>query len=379
MPFGMNVAAKQGESWDENLLTDDELELMHKNINLVRNSESQRMTYAFVINVEDFGRMKKMLRKWHFKNIEMLVFHKGMHNEVGTGRFISSAEFVIVGYSPNREACQLNFSDHNNPVHRHNVIMVPPLRKKHMHRDGQVVNVTEKHPYVAWKIAKHVCQEGDSVLIVGAGSGSDVLGVNRAGFDVVALENSARQFSHLAGRMDHELANLDEVDAEFADERIGLAKLLAMEQSCFSEVVANIRARSKAAKLQAKATKASIKQQQKLQKRNEAIAARKVLSEVTKAVSATPVTDTSPDVQEVAAAKGNVYEGACVQCDNTQFPSSDIYCDLAACQSVICKNDKCSTPCQQRCADGNVPSPKCDREFCTKACELKHECPPQEK
>ena len=80
MPFGMNVAAKQGESWDENLLTDDELELMHKNINLVRNSESQRMTYAFVINVEDFGRMKKKLRSWHFKNIEMLVFHKGMHN-----------------------------------------------------------------------------------------------------------------------------------------------------------------------------------------------------------------------------------------------------------------------------------------------------------
>ena len=50
------------------------------------------------------------------------------------------------------------------------------------------MNTTQKIPDVASFIAPRLCKPGSSALVIGAGSGSEVVGLARVGVHVVVLE-----------------------------------------------------------------------------------------------------------------------------------------------------------------------------------------------
>jgi hypothetical protein len=151
------------------------------------------------------------------------------------------------------------------------------------------------------------------------------------------------------------------------------------ELTCFAQVVPNIARRQKLAKQRAKADKANEKRKKAVEKKKEGAAARKNVAQYTKVARPQAVDESSQDAPEVAQDETNQYVGACVQCDNKEFPDGEFRCDAATCENIVCKNEECATPCQQRSSEEDVLPAKCDRMFCTKACELKHECPSQEK
>ena len=51
-----------------------------------------------------------------------------------------------------------------------------------------------------------MCKPGTYALVVGAGSGSEVLGLARVGVNVVAIERDEKQFHALTERLSNEAA-----------------------------------------------------------------------------------------------------------------------------------------------------------------------------
>ena len=68
-----------------------------------------------------------------------------------------------------------------------------------------MVNVSQKHPFIAYSLGKIHCRPNSRVLVIGAGSGSDVIGFSRAGLSVTCVEKSAVQFPYLSTRINNEM------------------------------------------------------------------------------------------------------------------------------------------------------------------------------
>jgi hypothetical protein len=79
----------------------------------------------------------------------------------------------------------------------------------HKDRDNKVYNATQK----PWQIAKMFARYHTSglisnkALVLGAGSGSEVVGCLAAGVSVIAIENNKRQLEGLRSRIDQALAH----------------------------------------------------------------------------------------------------------------------------------------------------------------------------
>ena len=63
------------------------------------------------------------------------------------------------------------------------------------------VNTTQKNPNVASWLGRIMCQAGGQALVIGAGSGSEVLGLARIGANIVAVERDERQLRALCARL----------------------------------------------------------------------------------------------------------------------------------------------------------------------------------
>lgn len=117
--------------------------------------------------------------------------------------------------------CHLTFSD-INPVQRHNLIFGHQVGAKRKFTGEDVeVNTTQKNPNVASTLGRICCTPGAHALVLGAGSGSEVVGLARVGVNVVAIERDAKQFKALTERVTTEAAfpkpALDQLAADDAE------------------------------------------------------------------------------------------------------------------------------------------------------------------
>jgi len=198
MPYGLGLAP-----WDSALLTDIELETFFQQLAVVNRARQHCLVLSCVWH--DAGRLRKFMMENAYSDIHPLYVYKPMQNTTGM-EWIFAVEIMIVGYKGGIRGCNLTFSD-MNPLTRHNLILGHQVGSKIKHVGEDVeVNTTQKNPNTASTIGRIMCKPGAYALVIGAGSGSEVLGLARVGVNVVGIERDSKQFMSLTQRITSEAA-----------------------------------------------------------------------------------------------------------------------------------------------------------------------------
>ena len=193
MPFGLGVA-----DWDV-LLTDDQLALFFRQLEIVNMSPTTVL--ALIVHFKDAGRVASEMETRGFVDVHPFYVYKPQQNQRGTGCFIFAVEVILVGYKAAARNRVLSFP-RANPLFRHNLLFGHSVTSRTKAAGSDVdVNTTEKHPGVARHLASIFCTPGSNALVIGAGSGSDVIGCIQAGVNVVAVERCPIQFQGASARL----------------------------------------------------------------------------------------------------------------------------------------------------------------------------------
>ena len=172
MPFGLALTEDDPvDNWDK-VLSDQELAHFFTFLGLANTCKN--FTLALMIAPKETERIGKAMADNGFNNIHAIYVWKPQVNGIGTNKWIPSVEQILVGYKPNIKATQTRFpKDRNSPLDRHNVIFSPNTGKKMLRDDGKMVNVTQKHPFIAYSLGKIHCQPNTRVPVIGPGQGPD--------------------------------------------------------------------------------------------------------------------------------------------------------------------------------------------------------------
>ena len=209
MPYGLLVAP-----WDV-LLTDVEVEEFFKQVAVINRARNHTMVLS--INCKDYGRMWTFMTQNGYSDIHPLYVYKPQQNMTGMG-WIFAVEQMIVGYKGGIQNCAVTFVD-NHPLFRHNLFFGLQVGSKLKYvGEDEEVNTTQKNPNVASFIGRILCKVGSSALVIGAGSGSEVVGLARVGVQVVALEKDPKQFVALTLRLTAEASFQAKALKQAADE-----------------------------------------------------------------------------------------------------------------------------------------------------------------
>jgi hypothetical protein len=144
-----------------------------------------------------------------YQSVHPYYVYKPNQNQKGTGCFIFAVEVILVGYSSDAKHRDLVFEE-RNPLGRHNLLFGHNLRGSRFQLSGALepVNTCQKHPGTAHALASICARPGANALVIGSGSGSDIIGCLRAGLDVVAIDKDAGQFYGYSARLLAYQANL---------------------------------------------------------------------------------------------------------------------------------------------------------------------------
>ena len=215
MPFGLRLAP-----WDV-LLTDEELGVFFKQLSFV--NTSQQTMLALVVHFADAGRVKAAMEAAGYQSVHPFYAYKPNQNQKGTDCFIFAVEMILIGYLSVAKDRGLMFKE-RNPVGRHNLLFGHNLRGSRYRLSGQdePVNTCQKHSGIAYHLASICARPGSNALVIGAGSGSDVIGCLRAGVNVVAVDKDPSQFQGYKARL---LAYITGVEEEKKIEALELAQV----------------------------------------------------------------------------------------------------------------------------------------------------------
>ena len=188
--------------WDV-LLSDVELETLFQQLAVINRARNHVLVLGCVWH--DIGRIRSAMSANGYLDQHPLLVYKPMQNTTGM-EFISAVEFLVVGYKGGIRNCRLTFSD-MNPLFRHNLLFTHQVGpKRRFPGEDAEVNTTQKNPHVASGLGRIMCSPGSHALVLGAGSGSEVVGLARVGVNVVAVERDGKQFRALCERVTSEAA-----------------------------------------------------------------------------------------------------------------------------------------------------------------------------
>ncbi len=205
MPYGLQLA-----DWDQ-LLSDEQLEDFFTQLGVVNPARTQ--TLCLHVIYHDAGRVRDKMMEKGFADIHPLYVYKPQQNARGMN-FIFAVDVILVGYKPSINACAVKF-DNANPHFRHNLLyghqVGPKLKKGGSQED---VNTTQKNPNVSFRMGNILGKPGGNALVVGVGSGTEVISLTMAGMNVVGIEKDADQFQAACAR----LADVQEKQAAILDQ-----------------------------------------------------------------------------------------------------------------------------------------------------------------
>lgn len=226
MPYGLGVAP-----WDV-LLSDVEMETFFNQMACI----NRLVSFCLVLSIIywDAGRVRNFMMRFGFVDIHPVYVYKPQQNTTGL-EWIFAVEMMLVGYKGGIRDCALTFQD-MNPVNRHNLLFAHQVgtRIKYAGEDEEV-NTTQKNPNIASALGRIMCKPGSSALVLGAGSGSEVVGLARVGVHVVALERDHKQFKALTERLTSEAADAEQVLNQTAEEHASV-QLLSRLASRFTKL-----------------------------------------------------------------------------------------------------------------------------------------------
>lgn len=224
-PFGIIPLCE----WDK-VVSEEEFEIVFKQISAV--IKSQTCVCIFKVHHSQMGMIEKLMLKHKFIDAHPLYWWKTDQNVVGLKRYTFAVETLMVGYLGGRAQNQFNEAGlRANPENRHNLITTKSLRKHFINADDELpANLAESPPELVYQLGQVHLSPMDKVLIIGAGSGSDIIGALMNGCDVVAIENNDRQHSGCVQRMNAYMCQ-PEIPATSLPpamvHRLGLTKLIS--------------------------------------------------------------------------------------------------------------------------------------------------------
>ena len=230
MPYGLRLAA-----WDV-ILTDAELENLFQQVAVMNRARSHCLVLGCIWH--DAGRLRKYMMDNGYDDTHLLVIYKPQNNASGM-EFINAVETLVVGYKGGIKSCKLTFPD-LNPLARHNLLFSHQVgpKLKYTGEDAEV-NTTQKNPNVASALGRLMCTPGSWALVIGAGSGSEVLGLARVGVNVVGVERDSKQFRALCARVTAESAFSSRVLKQLTEDEKSL-RLLNQVVTKFTKLIPDI-------------------------------------------------------------------------------------------------------------------------------------------
>ena len=89
---------------------------------------------------------------------------------------------------------KVHWSDNKNPSDMYNTFYAGTVSSLLKDRHGEKVNVNEKPPELDQQLMALHCVPGDDVLVLGSGTGSDVIGAINCGCNVYGVERDRKQY-----------------------------------------------------------------------------------------------------------------------------------------------------------------------------------------
>jgi DNA modification methylase len=137
------------------------------------------------------GVIMNAMREANLHDIGNYDWVKTNANQTGVMRYVTSQEYGVIGYKGLKA---LNF--HKVDVHpdeRRNRWMGGSV-SQFFRYEGKVVNVAQKPVALSSSLFGRHCPPGSTVLVLGSGSGTDVIAALSEGMNVIAIEKDAYQF-----------------------------------------------------------------------------------------------------------------------------------------------------------------------------------------
>ena len=137
------------------------------------------------------------MEKMGYCQMIQIYWYKGPDHQTKTPQssYTSSVEMGTVGFLPDRSKCKWNMGP--DPRNRHNHFEHKGVTKYLKYEDGSIINPCQKPPaLLRWLCSNHL-HAGSTVLVIGAGSGADVIGATQACCNVVTVERDPKQFAVL--------------------------------------------------------------------------------------------------------------------------------------------------------------------------------------
>ena len=148
----------------------------------------------------EYPTVEQALLESRYTNIHPFFVYKHNQNAIGFQQYTFAVDTLVVGYFPKKGDVRWNAS--SDPTKRHNLITTSALSKHFINpSDGKKANVHEKPSSIMRKLVCNHTNRGDWVLVIGSGSGGEVIGALEAGCHVVAVERDQRQFDCLRARL----------------------------------------------------------------------------------------------------------------------------------------------------------------------------------
>ena len=195
MPFGIGE-----ERWDQAAFSAEQFDRLLKSVVAQINKRAwvfvvycSKLQYPMVVH--GFG-------KQNFADVTSLTWYKtNQTNEGSAQSWVPSTEELVIGYYGGSKNVPWNNLD-PSPMYRHNVLHGPNVAHRLTNDNSMIVNRHEKPTWLARKICSIHGNPGDTVLVLGAGAGGEVVGCLAAGMNVLAFESDASQYPYLKARVE---------------------------------------------------------------------------------------------------------------------------------------------------------------------------------
>ena len=211
-PYGLNI-----EEWDKSAFTEADDLKAFQSINCINFfPKTVMVTHQ---HLEEVVKVKKAAMAHGFRDSYQFITYKPAQNAKGANRHINAVDNLLIHWKAGMQSTP-RFFENQNPVARHNHMMIPMLRSRHKSSLGDdAINKTEKHPLIAYTLSQQLFPRGLPVLVIGSGSGGEVVGLVRAGFNVVAMDMDVVQINGLHQRLLAESGECPETKEEMEDYR----------------------------------------------------------------------------------------------------------------------------------------------------------------
>lgn len=175
--------------WDKGKPSDADLKGFYEQLAAI-NSSGSTVLYQ-KCEVWDLKRLREFMLNYGYYDAHPFYWYKWDQNVQGMGQYTYSVEAGIVGYKNGRKNATFNQEgDWASPINRQNIVCTKTVKTFYKDADNnQPVNTAESPMELSNHLASMHTNTSDLALVIGGGSGADVLGCVGAGCEVIVIDN----------------------------------------------------------------------------------------------------------------------------------------------------------------------------------------------